>query len=50
MLAPIDPLTGSIDLRVGLNGSHDRRSCNVNLTGFFDDLLQSCPDITLALD
>ena len=33
MLAPVDPLTGCIDLRVGLNGSHSRWTCNVNLTG-----------------
>jgi hypothetical protein len=44
-----DPLTGCTDLRVGLNGSHYRRSRNVKIAGSFEDLLQGCPDIALAL-
>ena len=49
MLGPIDPLTGCIDLRVGLNGRHHCRSRNVNLARSFDNLFQGRPDIALAL-
>src|SRR6266851_4663519 len=49
MLAPIHPLTGCVDLRVSLNGSHHCRSCNINLASSFYDLLQCGSHIALTL-
>src|SRR5438046_1485287 len=49
MLGPIDPLTGCINLRVGLNSRHNCRSCDINFAGSFNELFQSRPNVPLSL-
>jgi hypothetical protein len=45
----VNPLTGSIDLRIGLDSSDHGKSGDINFTSFFDDSFQGRPDVSLAL-
>src|SRR5215470_3880713 len=49
MLTSVDPLTGSIDLRVRLNSGDNGRCRHVYLSGAFDDLLECRANISLSL-
>jgi hypothetical protein len=49
MLTALNPLSLSVDLRVGLNCGHHCRGSDFHFARLLDDLLQCCPYVALAL-